>query len=65
MGGENWGLVSLLDGCSLLATCALCLMSLYTHICCLENLNLSRYINVIACFVKEFIMLLNFFFKLF
>lgn len=38
----------------------MCIMlKVYTHTCYSENLNLSKCINVITCFVKEFIMLLN------
>lgn len=51
--------MSLFDGYNLLAICTPCLKSIDTPACYEKNPILSRSINVLTCFMKEFIMLLN------
>lgn len=58
-GRENTNLVSLFDGHDLLVTRVPCLKSIDMPTCYLKNSKLSKSINAITCFVKEFIMLLN------
>lgn len=51
--------MSLFDGYNLLAICTPCLKSVDTPACYEKNPILSRSINVLTCFMKEFITLLN------